>query len=188
MDRFEKMEVSSLILLTRAGDNYAFSELVRRYSPMISAVVSGFNLSDTGAAEAQSEAYVALYNAARSYDLTKSGVTFGLYAKICIQHRISDFIGMKSREDLVIDDVDVSTLCSSCRIENDLVERETVHHWYKVARAILSDYEYQIFRYYLAGYTTRQTAEALGKTSKSVDNAKNRMMKRLREHGSSFFD
>ncbi|MBO5945541.1 MAG: sigma-70 family RNA polymerase sigma factor [Clostridia bacterium] len=188
MDRFEKMEVSSLILLTRAGDNYAFAELVRRYTPVINSVVSGFNLLGTRAAEARSEAYVALYNAARSYDLTKAGVTFGLYAKICIQRRVNDFVGMQSREDGVLDDVDVSTLCSSCRIENDLVARENVHRIYSIARTILSDYEYQIFRYYLAGYTTRQTAEALGKSAKSVDNAKNRMMRHLKEHGSSFFD
>lgn len=188
MDRLADMEVSSLVLLTRANDNFAFSELVKRYTPMINGVISGFAFPKSRVAEAESEAYVALYRAAMTYDVASTEVTFGLYARICVHRRLCDFASAVTGQEVSIDEVEPSELSDSCVIESELVDEETMRECIAKARDILSDYEYSVFRLYLNGYTTREIAELLSRSPKSVDNAKNRMMKHLRKHSSSFFD
>ena len=187
MDKFAEMEISSLILLTRANNNFAFSELVKRYTPMINKVISGFDIPNSRVEEAVSDAHVALYRAAKAYDLSSDGVTFGLYARICVYNKLCDFVGSELREDLSVSDVDADKLVATSRVESNLVNLETVRRYLSVAKGILSDYEYEVFRLYLGGYTSREIAGILNQTSKSVDNAKNRMMKRLRRHSELFF-
>ena len=43
MDNYNDMSVSDLIVLSRERDDSAFSELVSRYTPMISKVIGGFS-------------------------------------------------------------------------------------------------------------------------------------------------
>ena len=186
MDKFSDMELSSLILLIRAGNSVAFSELVSRYTPMVNKVISGFDIPTSRFDEAVSEAHVALYRAASSYELSNGKVTFGLYARVCVYNKICDFVGKELRVDSRItelDDVVVPTM-----IESKIVGREDLKRYLVIARGILSDYEFDVFRLYLNGYTTREIAATLSKTSKSVDNAKHRMMKCLRQHSDKFFN
>ena len=51
----------------------------------------------------------------------------------------------------------------------------------RIAKAELSDFEFQVFRMEIDQYTTADIAKALGKTAKSIDNAKNRIH-RLRDN------
>ncbi len=188
MDRFSEMETSSLILLTRANNNFAFRELVARYTPMINKVISGFDIPESRLAEAVSDAHVALYRAAGAYNLTSNKVTFGLYARICVYNRLCDFVGSELCEDISLDDIDADKITAGCRIESNLVDKETVRRYLDAAYRILSDYEYDVFRLYLGGYTTKEISGILLKSPKSVDNAKNRMMRHLREHSELFFN
>ena len=43
MHNYDKLDVEDLIIKTRERDDFAFSELVRRYTPMINKVISGFS-------------------------------------------------------------------------------------------------------------------------------------------------
>ena len=186
MDRFSEMEISSLIMLIRAGNSIAFSELVSRYSPMLTKVVSGFDIPRSRYDEAISEAHVALYRAASSFDISNGNVTFGLYARVCVYNKICDFVGKELRADSRLSELDDVMVQSA--VESSLVNREDLARYLLIARGILSDYEYDVFRLYLKGYSTREIAVALDKTAKSVDNAKHRMMKCLRQHSKLFLN
>lgn len=179
------MEVSSLILMARAHDDLAFAELVDRYTPMMNKVISHFHGQLVKSGEAFSEACVALYRATLTYDVTRKDVTFGLYAKICVYRTLCDIIGREAQRPEVTDE-DISAISYDTTIESSIVARDTVKRALRAARELLSDYEFEIFRLYLRGYTTKEMAEELGKSPKSIDNAKSRMMKRLRENSDSF--
>ena len=185
VDKFQEMEISSLLLLIRAGNNLAFSELVARYTPMLNKVISGFDIPVSRFDEALSEAHVALYSAASSYELSNGKVTFGLYARVCVYNKICDFVGKELRFDNRITELDDDIVVPSM-VESSLVNREELMRYLLIARGILSDYEYDVFRLYLKGYSTREIAATLSKTAKSVDNAKHRMMKCLRQHSQEF--
>jgi RNA polymerase sporulation-specific sigma factor len=65
-------------------------------------------------------------------------------------------------------------------IERRLVERETFDRLLRSARELLSDYEYSVLLLHIQGYKTAAIAKALGRTPKSVDNAKARLFRHLR--------
>ena len=185
MEFLSEEEVSRLIVKVRDKDDEAFSELVSRYTPMINKVISGFHGASFRSDEAFAEACVVLYRAALSYDLSSKGVTFGLYARICIYRRMCDIVGSGSGVEF-LDEADVDSLAVANAVEAGLVGRETMKVSIARAKEILSEYEFKVFLLYLKGYGTASIAEQLSKTPKSVDNAKARLMKRLREESSSF--
>ena len=47
-------------------------------------------------------------------------------------------------------------------------------------RYLLSDYEYSVLLLHIQGYKTAAIAKVLGRTAKSVDNAKSRLFRHLR--------
>lgn len=186
MQDYGKLDIAELILGVRAGSDEAFSELSRRYFPMIKKVVSGFSGSRIRSDEALCEASVAFYKAAMTYDESRTDVTFGLYARICVYRRLCDLAGkVKGNEDF-FSDCDVENLSVQNPIESNLVSRESMAKAILKIKSLLSDYEYSVFILHLEGYTTSAIAEKLGKSSKSVDNAKARAIKRLRESRAGF--
>ena len=186
MSKHSDMGISELLLLVREGDELAFSELVERYTPMLNKVISLFHGSFVESGEAYNEAYTTLYRAAASYDLSKADdVTFGLYARICIYRRLCDMV---KRELPTDDSIDESVEEVGVGIEDELVAKERMQRAMRAARELLSDYEYEVFSLYVMGYTTAEIAAELQKTAKSVDNAKNRLWRHLREHKDEFAD
>ena len=185
---YKELETLALIELVRECDDSAFDELVLRYTPMINKLVSGFLTNTFRYDEAFSEACVALHRAAMSYDASRSAdITFGLFAQICVFRRLCDAIA-KERGGAEVVDVDVDTISTENNIENRLVGREQMSRFFDVARGVLSEYEYRVFRLYVEGYSTLEIAERLGKNQKSVENAKARMFRHLREECRRFSD
>ena len=188
MQELDKLDVSDLILRVREGSDEAFSELIRRYLPMIKKVSSGFSGGKIRADEAFSEASVAFYKAAMTYDIGRAEVTFGLYARICVYRKLCDLVGKEKGKEEFFSDLDVDSISVQSGIESDLVTRENMRSALSFAKSLLSEYEYEVFVLHLDGDTTAAIARKLGKDAKSVDNAKARAVKRLRESKAEFFD
>lgn len=176
---YENCEIGELILLCRERDDSAFDELVQRYTPMMRKVISGFDSSGFDPSELFSEACVALHLAAQKYDLNQKEVTFGLFARICVRNRIVDLL--RATDNLPkLDEYDVEMVADGESPEKRIVERETFDRQLKSARDLLSDYEYSVLLLHIQGYKTAAIAKALGRTPKSVDNAKARLFRHLR--------
>lgn len=187
MDILKNMEDSSLIMMIRAHDDLAFAELVDRYAPLLNKQAKSFSGPYISVDEAYAEACFALYRAALSYDISKKDITFGLYSGICIRRRLSNLLASTMRVESV-DEIDVNLIAENAEIERELETRELLERAISDARGILSEYEYKVFRLYLKGFTTKEIADALSKSSKSVDNAKLRMLRNIKALGSSFSD
>ena len=184
MKFFENADIEALIIGCRNHDDEAFDELVRRYTPMMRKVICSFPSVSDEFGELFSEACVALHIAAQRYDLGQSDVTFGLYARICVRNRI---LGLLRNSDSSLDysECDVEQMGEDRGPEADIIERESFDRIMNSARNLLSDYEYRVLMLHIQGYKTAVIAESLGRTAKSVDNAKSRIFRRLRaEHGS----
>lgn len=178
---YEKADIASLVELIRSGDDSAFSEIAERYSPMLRKLVFRFASSDFVAEEMLNEALVALHRAALTYDVGQVDVSFGLYSRICAYNRLVDYsASIKSRESSSVD-VDVESIAAPSSIHSRLEREETVGMLKSCADEVLSEYEHKVFSLCLSGYKTSEIADILGKSAKSVDNAKARMLKRMRE-------
>lgn len=179
MDFNENTDIRELVVGCRERDDAAFAELVRRYTPMMHKVISSYPDLSAIDEELFSEACVALHSAAMSYDLEQSSVTFGLYARICVQHRMVD-LARAGR----ISSCDVDSLPGDVEdgdsIVSGLADRETFDTLMSSAKGLLTDYEYKVLILHIQGYKTADIAKALDRTAKSVDNAKFRLFRRLR--------
>lgn len=179
MSKYDILEIDELLTLARAHDDEAFDEIVHRYTPMMRKVILGFNPTGYDFSELFSEACVALHIAAQKFDLTQGEVTFGLYARICVRNRIVDFLRI-SDSNLTLGELDIEQLSDDESLEKRIVERETFERLLSSARELLSDYEYSVLLLHIQGYKTAAIAKALGRTAKSVDNAKARLFRHLR--------
>lgn len=181
MELNEKKHLSELIRLAREGDESAFEELVNEYKPMIDGVIRRYSLDPR---DAFSEACMGFYRAVSSYELGQGEVTFGLYAKICVERCLIDMQRAEARSDnrYVDASVDVEKIAVPGGVQSMLEHREQTAYYLSVARATLSDLEFEVYRYWMLGYKTSEIASSLGISAKAVDNAKNRMWAKLRRH------
>ena len=60
-----------------------------------------------------------------------------------------------------------------------LIDREKAVSLLENARKLLSEFEVKILGYYLDGLTCREIAETVGKSPKSVDNAVQRIRRKI---------
>lgn len=180
MELNDNVTLTELLTAVKGGDESAFEELVNMYKPMIDGLIRHFSLD---ARDVFSEACMSFYRAVSSYEIGQSEVTFGLYAKICVERCLID---LQRREGYIAshyvdNEVDVDKIAVSGGVQAMLEHREQTAHFLAVARAVLSEFEFDVYRYWMLGYKTADIASALGATAKAVDNAKNRMWSKLRK-------
>lgn len=165
----------TLISSVQSGKKEAFNEIIRRYEPLIQSSIGRY-LSDELFSQSDrddlyQEAIIALYNAAMSYDLEQSEVTFGLYAKICLNNSLNSALRGRRRqycaESVPLND-EVPAADSSSAFDETYADAGLL---LKKIDDILSCYERKVLRLFIHGYSHRYIAESLGKSEKSIDNA-----------------
>ena len=181
MNLYRNTDITELLLRCRQHDDEAFDELVRRYTPMIRKVIGGFEKVSADYNELFSEACVALHLAAGRFNLSQNDVTFGLYARICVRNRILDLIRAAESEHNIAE-YDVEMMSDGENVESKIADREEFELILCSAKRLLSDYEYSVLLLHIQGYKTAAIAKELGRTAKSVDNAKSRLFHRLRSN------
>ena len=180
MGEYNHEGVSMLLSSIREGDNDAFNTLVQRYSPMLYATINRLDL-DRFADEAFSEACIGLFKAAMTFNTEQDKVTFGLYARVCVTRALYDFIRRGNREESNFADVDVEKIAVTYSIADAMAKREEREEFIRSARNLLSDFEFSVFHGWLLGNKTSDIASTLGVSAKSVDNAKARIIRKLRD-------
>ncbi len=154
--------------------------LISRYSPVIRFKAAKLRNKSIDSEDLCQEGYLALFDAIRGFDLNKG--SFSAYAGKCISNRMIS-AAVKARGEFVKDDdFDFTTVPDSGTSTDDyLITKEDNNAITEKMLTSLSELEYNVFRRYLDGYSYKQTAEVLGITPKSADNALSRAKKKLKE-------
>lgn len=180
---------AQLIEAVRGGSETAFESLLECYAPLLSSSVAVFSGDTTRTAEERmQEARYALYRAALSYR-EGSGVTFGLYAKICVRNALISGARRGKSEappfslDELCDDgrYPLEDACRTDEILDSLVHTETVEELCRRIADVLSPYERKVFELYANSYSIAEIARKLSKSEKSVSNAVSRFTAKLRK-------
>ncbi|MBQ7363418.1 MAG: hypothetical protein IJW48_03090 [Clostridia bacterium] len=179
MNKSDRNCPDELILAVRDGEPDAFSSLCEMYTPMLMSAIGKLGLKTE---DCFSEACLALYKSALTYELGQTDVTFGLYAAICVRRRLLDLIRRESAADRgLTSSCDMDTIAVPDGIIAPLIRREERETLRSEARRLLSDYEYRVFELWLLGESVSRTADAVGTGVKSVENARARILKKLRD-------
>lgn len=179
------------VMRTKYGDNEAFRRLLDAYSPMIASVVAEISRSCPTVDikdDLKQEAAIALYFSALSYKAEK-GVSFGLYARICIKNRLISYVQKSLARSLsqivseCIDDCfeDEPAADDSEQPLNLIISKENCDVLKKRIKAELTDYEYNVFILYADGETPSSISKKLSKNVKSVYNTLQRVRNKLKK-------
>ena len=182
----------ALILRVKAHDTAAFSLLVTRYELSIKVLVRGYRAAGLEREDLTQEALVGLMKAVRSFDVAR-GVPFGSYAVLCMRRQVltavrsagagkhkplSDYVPLDDAGDFALyAPVDRRTASP----EAILIKDEEATDRSQQVQSLLSAFEQETLSLYLAGHSHAEMAKRLHSTPKSVDNALQRVRRKLRD-------
>ncbi len=179
-------ELYNLIDLVISGDSNAFSELVDRYSPMLKKIISIYTTDEMSKEDIEDlgqEELIAFYRAIINFDREQRDVEFGLYAKICVTNSMISYkraAAKKSNEALIGDDEMNSIYDPDSEVSRLFEIKESERELGEQIEKTLSQYENEVWSYYVNGYSSREIAIKLNSNEKSIDNAIFRIRKKLK--------
>ncbi len=181
-----EQETASLIAAVRDGSDEAFIALAEQYAPLVRKMTAKFTAatgsSVYGGEDFSQELYLVLYNAALRYDLDKGEVSFGLYAKICMNNKLISAIRRAGKEPVNcnIDDLEPEE-DGGGEIVEKLIEKEDFDRLHRLIREELSDFEMTVYGLYMLGKNAEEIALSVKHSSKSVNNAIYRIRNKIRK-------
>ncbi len=182
-----------LCLLAAAGNRLAEETLVTRYNRLVRTCARPFFLAGGDSEDLTQEGMVGLITAVREYDAGKEA-SFRTFAEICIRSRLYSVLRASARDkqqplnqSLSLDDshFDSNPLTSGTNNlaqrnpEDFLIDREHTAALLSGVRKQLSEFEAKILGFYLEGLSCREIAKAVNKPPKSVDNAVQRIRRKV---------
>lgn len=189
----EQMRDEDLCLLAAAGNRMAEEALVTRYIRFVRTCARPFFLVGGDSEDLIQEGMVGLIKAVREYDAVKEA-SFRTFAEICIRNRLYSVLRAAAREkhkalnqsvSLDTPEFDSNSYTSGPNNlaqrnpEDFLIDREHTAALLSGVRKQLSEFEAKILGYYLDGLSCREIAETVGKPPKSVDNAVQRIRRKV---------
>jgi len=185
---------TELINSFKAGDEHAFSLLAERYFWLIRTITSKYRITGFDRDDLIQEGMVGLFSAVKAYDENREA-SFKTFASLCISHRIIKLLersdNAKSSGNIFIslDDssVNAEKLIAdfSAVSDNDTdpeemyICKENISTLKKRIKEKLSRRENQVFDLYVSGESYSDIAKSLDITVKSVDNAIQRIRKKI---------
>ncbi len=183
MDKKQEKELNKLIGDTAQNEKAAFSQLYALYEPMISSAVRRYcpQSEPDMREDIRQEAALALFRAACSYREDRA-VSFGAYAKVCIENSLTSMFRRRRIDTDALDEVEQSRLVSSDSDPSDIcIGREESSSIMKAVRDCLSDFEKKVFSLYILQLPTMEIATSLNTSEKSVENAVYRIRIKLKK-------
>ncbi len=189
----ERQPDEALCTLAAAGDRQAEEVLVTRYNRLVRTCARPFFLAGGDSEDLTQEGMVGLITAVREYDAGKEA-SFRTFAEVCIRNRLYSVLRASARDkqqplnqSLSLDDshFDSNPLTSGTsnlaqrNPEDFLIDREHTAALLSGVRKQLSEFEAKILGYYLDGLSCREIAKAVNKPPKSVDNAVQRIRRKV---------
>lgn len=179
--------------LAVSGDRSAEEELVKRYMQLVRACARPFFLAGGDSEDLIQEGMFGLLSAIKQYD-PENGTAFRTFAEHCIKMRLLSAIKSASRmkhfplnDGMSLEQLSEesnSQLSAGTEIFNRMPEdlilaRESKEELYNALSNCLSKLESKVLDLYLDGLSYQDIASKLGKDTKSVDNAVQRIRHKL---------
>lgn len=199
-------ETNEKILLKQAkqGNTDSLEKLIELYKSMVNSIVRGYFLIGGDNDDLVQEGMIGLYKAILSYD-ENCDTKFFTYSFLCVKRQVMGAVRASKRfknmplnrayisinnqgmllfgnSDEENDDGDeCGIFLSSEQLspEEKFFEREQGVEITKKIKEMLSDFEFNVLALYLNGFSYADIGYKLNKDSKSIDNAINRLKKKL---------
>ena len=194
--RFSEFTDEELVKMAQEGDKGALEAVILRYMNLVYAKSRAFFLKGADEDDIIQEGLIGLYNAVKKFDGDKFPF-FKVFAGICIKRRIITAVKEASRkkhsplnsyvslDKNSFDDENYSNLLDVLAFDEQqdpetiLIDRESVDGMEYEINKTLSSMELEVLLQYLGGCSYQEIADKIGKDVKAVDNAIQRIKKKL---------
>lgn len=196
---YEAMVDEDLVEIARAGSKRALEFLMLKYRNFVQAKARSYFLVGADREDIVQEGMIGLYKAVRDFRPEKLS-SFKVFAELCIQRQIITAIKTATRQkhiplnsyvslnkpiydedsDRTLMDVLAGSEISDP--EQLIISREEFNQIEKRMGEVLSDLEWKVLMAYLDGKSYQEIADQIGRHVKSVDNALQRVKRKLEQY------
>ena len=192
----DSLSDEALCARAAGGDPRAETELVQRYGRLVRACARPLFLAGGDSEDLFQEGMLGLLTAIRGFDPGRDA-SFRTYAEICIRSRLLTAVraaqGGKhaplnqsiSYEPPLFDATNARLVLSAESPEDVVIGREELRERLAALRSQLSELEGQILTLYLSGLSCAEIAKRADRSKKSVDNAIQRIRRKMARGDSS---
>lgn len=176
---------ADLVALAQSGDERAFTILVSRWQPMLRAQVARLRLSYADAEDMAQETLLGLLAAVQTFR-AEGGASFRTYAAVCVRNRLFSALRRVTSHDeevMATPEESLEQVAGATDPAVLVVERESADRLLARLRRRLTTREYAVLLRYLDGFSYAEIAADMQMTSKAVDNALQRVRRKMREGG-----
>lgn len=173
-----------LLIEIQGGNEDATNEMILRYRYLVEIIAKKYINSPLEMDDLNQEGMIGLLAAVKSFNSDK-GAKFITYASRCINNSIQTAISKFSRikdipQDSIIElDEDLHNGQTGLSAEDVFLANESVSILKDILYEELSKFENEVLRLHIVGCTYNEIANKLGKNPKAIDNAMQRIRKKL---------
>ncbi|MGI6160941.1 MAG: RNA polymerase sporulation sigma factor SigH [Christensenellales bacterium] len=193
---YSALSDEEVISLYRGGDNEAYEYILHKYKNFVRAKARSYFLIGADGEDITQEGMIGLFKAVRDYQPEKLA-SFRAFAEICVTRQIITAIKTATRQKHmplnnyvplnkpIYDDESERTLMDvlsdrrAFNPEELYIGREDYSFIEARMLEVLSDLEIKVLYYYLEGQSYQKIAERLGRHVKSIDNALQRVKRKM---------
>lgn len=193
---YEDLLEEEVVALAREGDDKASEYLIKKYKNFVRAKARSYFLIGADREDIIQEGMIGLFKAIRDFQVEKIS-SFRAFAELCITRQIITAIKTATRQKHIplnsyvslnkpiYDEESERTLLdvlAGARVldpEELIISREEVHSIETKIGEVLSDLEQEVLSDYLQGKSYQEIAEHLDRHVKSIDNALQRVKRKL---------
>ena len=194
MTDFSQLPDQDLLSLAAEGSAQAEEILLSRYTRTVRAFARPLFLAGGDSEDLIQEGMMGLLSAIRQYDESVN-VPFKSYAELCISRRLFSAVKTASRRkhlplnsgvplDEILSEESLPQSASSATTgrrttEEQVLAKESEAELLSAFSRHLSDFEQRVLKLYLSGMSYAEMAQETGKSEKSIDNAVQRIRRKL---------
>ena len=155
-----------LVARAKDGDDEALTALIQRYAPFVRMRAGAYGVKELDADDLYQEGMIALLTAVRNYCAGLNS-SFRTFASVCINNKLNSALRAHMRE-------------KNAPMRGYLSLSEQTDARNRRIETLLSLFERQVLKLYLSSYSYEEMSKQLGSSTKAVDNALQRVRRKLR--------
>lgn len=187
MEMLKNLTEAEILSLSKEGDNEALTIIITRYRASVEALASKYSDSPIERDDLIQEGMIGLLAAIKSFDCSK-GTAFSTYCYTCINNSLQTALRKVSRRKDIpqgivvsLEEVTVNSSNTALSAEDSFLAKESVSLLTQQLQNELSEFENSVLRLHMIGCSYGEIANKLGKNPKAIDNALQRIRKKLKE-------
>lgn len=200
---FEDMSDEDVVITAQGGDEAALDYILRKFRPAVKRKANSYFIAGADKDDLIQEGMIGLFKAVRDYRPGRDAA-FRSFAELCITRHIISAVKSASRlkhsplnsyvpldkpitgGDYEHTLMDVIAVGDGSNPEDIVIGRENMAFVAVKMAEILSRLECRVLSLYLSGKSYGEIASILGKDSKSIDNALQRIKKKFEKFSDEF--